>query len=117
MLMKRFFFSFIYAWKGLVYAFRTQLNFKFHSLASAIAIAIGYLLEINTHEWLWILLAIGLVLTAELFNTALEVLVDLVSPEYHPKAGVVKDLSAAAVLITAVVAIGIGLMVFLPKIF
>ena len=114
--MRKFFFSFSYAWKGLVYAFRTQLNFKFHSLASAIAIAIGYLLEISIHDWLWILLAIGLVLMAELFNTALEVLVDLVSPEYHPKAGIVKDLSAAAVLITAIVSVGIGLIIFIPKI-
>jgi diacylglycerol kinase len=115
--MKKFFFSFTYAWKGLQYAFRTQLNFKVHSLAALIAICLGYLLEISTHDWLWLCLAIGLVFTAELFNTALEVLVDLVSPEFHPKAGVVKDLSAAAVLITALVAIAIGLMVFLPKIF
>jgi len=117
MLMKRFFFSFTYAWKGLRYAFRTQLNFKVHSVAALIAICLCYLLEVSTHDWLWIFLAVGLVFTAELFNTALEVLVDLISPDYHPKAGVVKDLAAAAVLISAFVAIAIGLMVFLPKVF
>ncbi|NEU07542.1 diacylglycerol kinase family protein [Flavihumibacter sp. R14] len=115
--MKKFLFSFTYAFKGLQYAFRTQLNFKVHSISALSAIALGYWLNIGKHDWLWIFLAIGLVLTAELFNTALEVLVDLVSPEYHPKAGVVKDVSAAAVLITALLSIAIGMMVFLPKLF
>ena len=114
--MKKFLFSFAYAFKGLQYAFRTQLNFKVHSISALAAVLLGYWLNIETNDWLWICLAIGLVLISELFNTALEVLVDLVSPEYHPKAGAVKDLSAAAVLITAALAIAIGLMVFLPKI-
>jgi diacylglycerol kinase len=59
-------------------------------------------------------LAIGLVLIVELINTALEVLVDFISPEYHPKAGIIKDVSAAAVLLTAILSICIGLMVFVP---
>lgn len=115
--MKKFLLSFTFALKGLGYAFRTQLNFKVHIFASLVAISLGFLLKINTHEWLWILLAIGLVLITELLNTALEVLVDLVSPGYHPKAGAVKDVSAAAVLLMAFLAVLIGLIVFVPKIF
>jgi diacylglycerol kinase len=110
--MEKFLRSFTYAWKGLRYAFRTQLNFKVHSLA---AICLGISLNISRQDWLWIFLAIALMLVAELFNTAIEVLVDFISPAYHPKAGIVKDVSAAAVLIIAFLAIIIGLMVFVPK--
>ncbi|HUH33526.1 MAG TPA: diacylglycerol kinase family protein [Daejeonella sp.] len=113
--MRKFLLSFTYAWKGLSYAFRTQLNFKVHSFAALLALLLGYRFDISIEEWLWIILAIGIVLIAELFNTALEVLVDLVSPGYHAKAGIVKDVSAAAVLITTFLAGLIGLMVFVPK--
>jgi len=115
--MKKFLLSFTYAWKGFSYAFRTQLNFKVHSVTAALAILMGFLFDLSIREWLWIFLAIGVVLIAELFNTALEAFVDLVSPEYNPKAGIVKDVAAAAVMITAFLAILIGLMVFVPKIF
>lgn len=115
--MRKFLLSFTYAWKGLSYAFRTQLNFKVHSLTALLALFLGYTLNLSTGEWLWIFLAIGMVLIAELFNTALEVLVDLVSPGYHAKAGIVKDVAAAAVLLTAFLAVMIGLMVFVPKLF
>jgi diacylglycerol kinase len=114
--MKKFLLSFSYAWKGLCYAFRTQLNFKVHTATALLAILLGFILNLSSPDWLWIVLAIGLVIIAELFNTALEVLVDLVSPEYHPKAGTVKDVAAAAVLMTTVLAVAIGLMVFIPKI-
>ena len=113
--MKKFFLSFTYAWKGLSYAFRTQLNFKVHSVSALLALLLGYLLKLDTGEWLWIFFAIGIVLIAELFNTALEVLVDLVSPGYDAKAGVVKDVAAAGVLITTFLAVIIGLMIFVPK--
>jgi diacylglycerol kinase len=113
--MEKFLRSFTYAWKGLRYAFRTQLNFKVHSLAGLAAICLGISLNISRQDWLWIFLAIALMLVAELFNTAIEVLVDFISPAYHPKAGIVKDVSAAAVLIIAFLAIIIGLMVFVPK--
>jgi len=113
--MKKFLLSFTYAWKGLRYAFGTQLNFKVHSFFALLALLLGYLLKLNTGEWLWIFFAIGIVLIAELFNTALEVLVDLVSPGYNTKAGIVKDVAAAAVLLTTFLAVIIGLMVFVPK--
>jgi diacylglycerol kinase (ATP) len=115
--MKKFLLSFTYAWKGLKYAFRTQLNFKVHTVTALFAILLGYFLNISSAEWIWIFLAIGLVLIAELFNTALEILVDLVSPGYHPKAGHVKDVAAAAVLMCTWLAVVIGLMIFVPKLF
>lgn len=115
--MKKFLLSFTFAYKGLGYAFRTQLNFKVHTFAALLAILLGVIYQINSQEWLWILLAIGLVLISELVNTALEVLVDLVSPGYHPKAGAVKDVAAAAVLVMAFLAVLIGLIVFVPKVF
>lgn len=115
--MKKFLLSFSYAWNGLVYAFRTQLNFKIHSATALLAVFLGFTFHISSEEWLWLFLAIGLVMIAELFNTALEVLVDLVSPEYHSKAGAVKDIAAAAVLMATFLAVAIGLIVFGPKVF
>jgi len=114
--MEKFFKGFIYAWQGVKYAFATQINFKFHSFSAVVILALGYFLQLNLMEWLWISAAILLVIVAELFNTALEVLVDLVSPEYNRKAGIVKDLSSAAVLLTAVLSSIIGICIFLPKI-
>ncbi|HWD86700.1 MAG TPA: diacylglycerol kinase family protein [Mucilaginibacter sp.] len=113
--MNKFIRGFGYAFKGLSYALKTQLNFRVHLVCALIVIGLGYGLDISSAEWLWVILAIGLVLTAEAFNTALELLVDFVSPEYDKKAGHIKDMCAAAVLITAVTALVIGAVIFLPK--
>ena len=114
--MKKFLQGFVYAWKGLLYAFATQINFKFHTFSAIAVIALGWLFKLDLNEWLWISAAIGLVVAAELFNTALEVLVDLVSPEFNPKAGAIKDLASAAVLVIAILSFIIGACIFLPKI-
>ncbi|MFD0939803.1 diacylglycerol kinase family protein [Pedobacter boryungensis] len=113
--MERFLKSFFYAFKGLAYAFKTQLNFKMHCFSGALIIALGLYLKLSIIEWLWISLAIALVFIVELINTAMEVLVDLVSPQQHPKAGTIKDIAAAAVLVTALLALSIGLLIFVPK--
>ena len=113
--MKKFLKGFEYAYQGIKYAFSTQINFKFHSITSLVVIITGFYFNLNRSEWIWISTAIGLVLVAELFNTALEVLVDLVSPEFNPKAGIIKDLASAAVLLTAALSVIIGLFIFLPK--
>lgn len=114
--MKKFLYGFKYAWQGLKYAFNTQINFKFHCISALVILAFGWFFKLNLTEWLWISVAVILVLVAELFNTALEVLVDLVSPGYSKKAGIIKDLSSAAVLLTALLSAIIGLSIFLPKI-
>jgi len=114
--MSRFTKSFGFALNGILYAFKTQPNFKVHSALIVMVTLAGWYFQLNSSEWLWLLAAIALVLISELFNTAIEVLVDLVSPAYNEKAGIVKDTAAAAVLVAAIIAIAIGLIIFLPKI-
>lgn len=113
--MKKFIRGFGYAFKGLQYATATQLNFRVHLVATLVALVMGYALHITNHEWLWITLCIALVLITELFNTAIEFLTDLVSPDYNELAGHVKDVSAGAVLICAIFALITGSIIFLPK--
>ena len=113
--MRKFIRGFGYAFNGIWHAAATQLNFMVHLVAAVIAVCGGWTLHISPHEWLWIILCIGLVLMAELFNTAIEFLTDLVSPGYNKKAGLVKDMSAGAVLVTAICALIIGLIIFVPK--
>lgn len=108
--------SFAYAFKGIAYALKLEHNIWIHCILAIAAIALGFFLEIKLAEWLFIILAIGLVFSAELFNTAIEVLIDFVSPEHNPKAGLVKDIAAGAVLVTAITAALIGLFIFGPKI-
>lgn len=113
--MKKVIRSFGYAFKGIAYATSTQLNFRIHLGATAIAVAMGCLLHIAAGEWLWIAVCITLVLVTEIFNTMIETLVDLVSPGYNEKAGHIKDMSAGAVVIAALFALIAGLTIFLPK--
>jgi diacylglycerol kinase (ATP) len=107
--------SFGYAFKGVAYATKTQLNFRIHLTATVFAVAIGFLLHIAVNEWLWIGISITLVLVAEIFNTMIETLTDLVSPGYNEKAGHIKDMSAGAVVIAAAFALITGIVIFLPK--
>lgn len=113
--MNKFLKSFIYAFDGLIYAFRTQFNFKTHCVSALIVILLGLYFQLTKEEWLWIALAIAIVFVVELINTAIEILVDLVSPQQQAKAGAIKDVAAAAVLIAAFLALTIGLFIFVPK--
>lgn len=113
--MHKFFKSFGYAMQGLRYGFKTQLNFRVHCFVLAAIVVLGWYMQLDATEWLWICIAAGLVMVTELLNTALEVLVDFISPEYHIKAGIIKDVAAAAVLIAAITAVVIGLFIFIPK--
>ena len=108
--------SFRYAFQGIKRLFLTQPNAKIHLFAAAMAIALGLYFEISLVEWCIIVFAITSVLAAEAFNTAIEDLTDLVSPEPHPLAGHAKDVAAGAVLITAIGAATLGIIIFLPKI-
>jgi len=113
--MKKLIRSFGYAFKGVAYAAASQLNFKIHVVVTVIAVFLGFILHISVSEWQWIMLCIAIVLMAELFNTAIEMLTDLVSPEYNKQAGRVKDMGAGAVVLTAIFALATGLIIFLPK--
>lgn len=106
--------SFLYAYHGVKNAFVQERNLQIHVLVSCVVITTGFFLEITMIEWLVILLLIGGMITAELFNTAIERIVDLVTKEYHPLAKQAKDIAAAAVFIYACTSVIIGLIIFIP---
>jgi diacylglycerol kinase (ATP) len=108
--------SFGYAFKGIATLFQTQINARIHLVVLLAVVAAGFLFKINATEWCLIALACASVLAAEAMNTAVEFVVDLVSPQYHELAGKAKDVAAAAVLLMAFGAIAVGLIIFLPKI-
>jgi len=114
--MRKFFRGFAFAFNGIKYTFKTQLNFRVHSFIAIVLAGLCFYLELNKTEWLWIIAATAIVLIAELANTAIETLVDLVSPEYNLKAGLIKDIAAALVLIAAMMALTIGVLILIPKI-
>lgn len=106
--------SFRFASEGLLYVFVTQRNFRVHLAIAAIVVALGLWLQLAPASWAILALTIGAVLVTEIFNTAAERLVDLVSPDYHPLAKQVKDLAAGAVLVSAIVSVIVGLLVLGP---
>lgn len=108
--------SFGFAIKGLKTLFQTQANARIHALAIVVVTAFGFYFKIETWEWCSVVIAFAMVLSTEAMNTAIEFVVDLVSPQYHPLAGKAKDVAAAAVLIAAMGAVMIGAIIFLPKI-
>jgi diacylglycerol kinase len=107
--------SFGYAAEGLLVLFRYENNARFHLLAAIVVMVTGIGFDIDSKEWALIALAIGGVWVAEAFNTALEKLCDLVSPDFHPQVKAVKDLAAAGVLVMSGVALVIGVLVFGEK--
>ncbi len=108
--------SFVFAAQGIKFFFVTQPHAKVHLVLALLAVGSGWVLEISRTDWLAVVLAIGLVLVAEATNTALEELVNFVSPDYHKQAGIVKDVAAGAVLLAAIIALVVGLLVFIPPI-
>ena len=109
--------SFLFAIQGFRTAVVTERNIKVMLAVGALAVAAGLVLQIDLLSWAIILLCCAVVIMAELFNTAVETIVDLVSPEFHPLAGRAKDIAAAAVwFLSAVVAV-VGLIVFANAIF
>ena len=107
--------SFGYAFAGLGYCFRTQRNFRIHIAIAFLASLAGAFLGLSALEWAVLALLIMLVLAAEMVNTMVEALVDLVTAEYHPLAKVAKDVAAGVVLLTAIGAVVVGLLIFGPK--
>ena len=104
--------SFRFAFNGIWLFFKNENNARIHLFASVLVIAFGFYVQLPTTSWLWIVVAIGLVWMAEAFNTAIEKLVDLVSPGFNSKAGEIKDLAAGAVIFAALVAFTIGILIF-----
>ena len=105
--------GFTHTFTGIRLAWR-EANFRFHSVAALVALTLSWFLHISTTELLFIMLAIGIVLTAEVFNSALEEFCDHVTPEQHVNIGKIKDLAAGAVFLSSCTALVIGCIVFLP---
>ncbi|MBJ7428080.1 MAG: diacylglycerol kinase family protein [Bacteroidia bacterium] len=107
--------SFGPAWKGLFWLFKNEGNAQFHLIAAIVVIMAGFYFKVTNSEWVLLFFAIGLVITSEALNTAIEKTIDLLHPEKNPKAGLVKDLAAAGVLVASITAATIALLIFLPK--
>ena len=108
--------SFKYAFKGIQTLSKEELNAQIQAAASIAALIMGYWLRISAMEWIIICTVIGLVFAMEAINTAIENLADhACNKEIHPTIKKIKDLSAAAVLLTAIIALIAGLIIFLPK--
>jgi diacylglycerol kinase len=106
--------SFRHAFSGLWYALRTQRNTRIHLAFTVVVIALGIWLGLSFIEWAVLALTIGFVLVSEMLNTVAEALVDLVCPDYHLQAKIVKDVTAGAVLLGAIISVVVGLLVLGP---
>jgi diacylglycerol kinase (ATP) len=109
--------SFKYAWKGICACVGKEQNLDFHLLVMVLVIIAGFYFGITRMEWVAVVLCFGLVISAELFNSAVERLTNLAHPDYSELAGKVKDIAAGAVLVTAIAAAAVGLIIFVPYIF
>ena len=110
----KFLVGFKYAFSGLWYALRTQRNMRFHLAVALLVIIVGIVLRVSAVEFAMLFIAITSVFIAEMFNTVIELCVDLASPTYHPLAKIAKDVAAGAVLLDAILAVIIGLFVLGP---
>lgn len=108
--------SFNHAFRGIAVIFKTQHNAWVHAVVGVVVIVLGFWLHISHLEWGVLVLAITAVIAAEGFNTALEIDIDLTSPDEHPYARDTKDVAAGAVLLTVCGAVAVGLIIFLPKV-
>ncbi|HEU4576359.1 MAG TPA: diacylglycerol kinase family protein [Chitinophagaceae bacterium] len=109
--------SFQYAFQGLRKAFLTEHNLWIHFVATMSVIALSVILKISRYEAIAVTIVSGMVWMAELFNSAVEKIMDFVSPQKHEQVKIIKDIAAAAVLVTAIAALVTGLFIFLPKLF
>ena len=112
----RFFKSFGYSIEGLKYAYKFEQSMMIHVIATILVISANLFFQVTGIEWLITLLAIGMVLSAELINTAIEAVVDLVTLEIHPLAKIAKDCGSAATFVLAAMAAVIGCVIYIPYI-
>ncbi len=113
--MKRLFHSFGFAINGLAAVWREQRNFRIHVVVVCMVVIAGWLGQLRAIEWALVLLCAGFVLAAELFNSAIEKMVDLVNPQWSEPAGKIKDMAAAAVFVASITAVLVGILVFSKK--
>lgn len=114
--LRRHTISFRHAFDGIKEAFTNQPNFRVHCLAGVMVVAVGWFFRLSAIEWLIITFTIMWVILAEMMNTMIEALVDLITEEYRQSAKIAKDVAAGTVLLSAVGAIIVAIIIFLPKI-
>lgn len=108
--------GFRYAWNGLKVVIQRERNFKIHLLAAIFVVIISFILKLSLIQWSIIILVIGLVLVSEMFNSAIELLIDYIKPEVNSNAKMIKDMAAGGVLVAAFISIIIASLVLLPEI-
>lgn len=113
--MKKRIRSFGYALKGVKAVFGKEANMNIHLIMMALVVICGFLFSISVTEWMLCIICFGVVISLEMMNSAIENLVDLVSPEKNKLAGRAKDIAAGAVLVAAISAAIVGLIIFVPK--
>lgn len=104
--------AFANAGTGWRYLFRSQRNMRIHGAVALLATGLGWWVGFDRIEWALLILTIGFVLAVEALNTAIEAVVDLVQPDYHPQAKIAKDVAAGGVLIAAFIAVSVGILLF-----
>ena len=114
--LKRFFNSFKHSFAGLDYTVKNEQSILVMTIATIFAVILGITFKITPLEWVLMVMIIGIVLSCELLNTAVEAVVDLVSPEIHPLAKIAKDTASAAVFICSLISFIIACFIFIPKI-
>lgn len=111
---KKLFRSFRFAFEGMYSGIKTETNWKIGLIEASFVILAGFYFNISRNDWMIVIILIGLVLSAELGNSAVETLVDSFTEEVHPRAKLAKDFSAGSVVIVIIASAIVGLMVFLP---
>jgi len=106
-----------YAFKGAILLLKTEASIKIQFFIAILVTAAGFYFEISSIEWIAQILAIGIIMSVEGINTAIESIADFIHPEHNPKIGFIKDIAAGAVFIAAISAIAVGLIIYIPKIF
>ncbi|SDP55752.1 diacylglycerol kinase family protein [Halobacillus aidingensis] len=109
--------GFRFAWNGIKEVYESERNFRIHLSVALLVIIAALVFGLSKWEWITILLTVGMVLSLEMVNTAMERLLDFYHPEHHPIIGSIKDITAGAVLIASIGAVIIGIIIFLPKLF
>lgn len=108
--------SFVFAFQGILYVLRTQRNMRVHLVAGILVLLVATLFQVSVSEWASLLTVMALVYALEMLNTVAEAIVDMVTQEYHPLAKVAKDVAAGAVLVAAIFAVGVAVVIFLPRV-
>ncbi len=112
--MKKFFNAVLFAWQGIRQFFSQDRNGKIQLVIGMIAITLGFTVSLTAYQWLLVLLCIGMVISLEMINSAIERYCDLVTTDFHPGIKIIKDVAAGAVLVASIMSLIIGLIIFIP---